>query len=71
MLDVVSNVWLCLFGAQLKQKELGHMQALAEEWRKRDHQREALIKKKVRRSTASETGLMDHMQHKDTSTYRD
>ncbi|XP_058624191.1 centrosomal protein of 120 kDa-like, partial [Onychostoma macrolepis] len=30
----------------LKQKELSHMQALAEEWRRRDHQREALIKKK-------------------------
>ncbi|KAL1268936.1 hypothetical protein QQF64_031225, partial [Cirrhinus molitorella] len=35
-----------LFDNQLKQKELSHMQALAEEWRKRDHQREALIKKK-------------------------
>uniref|UniRef100_A0A8C2KS94 Centrosomal protein of 120 kDa n=1 Tax=Cyprinus carpio TaxID=7962 RepID=A0A8C2KS94_CYPCA len=35
-----------LFCAQLKQKELSHMQALAEEWRKRDLQREALIKKK-------------------------
>lgn len=35
-----------LFDNQLKQKELNHMQALAEEWRKRDHQREALIKKK-------------------------
>uniref|UniRef100_A0A9J8CVC8 Centrosomal protein of 120 kDa n=1 Tax=Cyprinus carpio carpio TaxID=630221 RepID=A0A9J8CVC8_CYPCA len=35
-----------LFDNQLKQKELSHMQALAEEWRKRDLQREALIKKK-------------------------
>nr|XP_055024732.1 centrosomal protein of 120 kDa [Misgurnus anguillicaudatus] len=35
-----------LFDNQLKQKELSHMQALAEEWRRRDHQREALIKKK-------------------------
>ncbi|XP_051950494.1 centrosomal protein of 120 kDa-like [Xyrauchen texanus] len=31
-----------LFDNQLKQKELSHMQALAEEWRKRDHQREVL-----------------------------
>uniref|UniRef100_A0A673HLT8 Centrosomal protein 120 n=1 Tax=Sinocyclocheilus rhinocerous TaxID=307959 RepID=A0A673HLT8_9TELE len=29
-----------LFDNQLKQKELSHMQALAEEWRNRDHQRE-------------------------------
>ncbi|XP_051963834.1 centrosomal protein of 120 kDa-like [Xyrauchen texanus] len=35
-----------VFDNQLKQKELSHMQALAEEWRKRDHQREALFKKK-------------------------
>ncbi|CAM4719851.1 unnamed protein product [Leuciscus chuanchicus] len=35
-----------MFDDQLKQKELSHMQALAEEWRKRDQQREALIKKK-------------------------
>ncbi|KAF7695255.1 centrosomal protein of 120 kDa [Silurus meridionalis] len=35
-----------LFENQLKQKELSHMQALAEEWRKRDREREALVKKK-------------------------
>ncbi|XP_060787860.1 centrosomal protein of 120 kDa isoform X2 [Neoarius graeffei] len=35
-----------LFENQLKQKELSHMQALAEEWRKRDQEREALVKKK-------------------------
>ncbi|XP_027023076.1 centrosomal protein of 120 kDa isoform X1 [Tachysurus fulvidraco] len=35
-----------LFENQLKQKEMSHMQALAEEWRKRDREREALIKKK-------------------------
>ncbi|MEQ2165068.1 hypothetical protein GOODEAATRI_013275 [Goodea atripinnis] len=34
----------CLF--QLRQKELRHMQALAEEWKKRDGEREALVKKK-------------------------
>ncbi|XP_034780574.2 centrosomal protein of 120 kDa isoform X4 [Acipenser ruthenus] len=36
-----------LFENQLKQKELAHMQALAEEWKKRDKEREALVKKKV------------------------
>ncbi|KAF4072204.1 hypothetical protein AMELA_G00260510 [Ameiurus melas] len=35
-----------LFVNQLKQKELSRMQALAEEWRKRDREREALVKKK-------------------------
>ncbi|KAJ8285254.1 hypothetical protein GJAV_G00024690 [Gymnothorax javanicus] len=35
-----------LFDSQLKQKELEHMRALAEEWRKRDREREALVKKK-------------------------
>uniref|UniRef100_A0A8B9RE54 Centrosomal protein 120 n=1 Tax=Astyanax mexicanus TaxID=7994 RepID=A0A8B9RE54_ASTMX len=35
-----------IFDNQLKQKELSHMQALAEEWRKRDREREALVKKK-------------------------
>ncbi|KAM6964859.1 centrosomal protein of 120 kDa [Aplochiton taeniatus] len=35
-----------LFDDQLKKKELSHMQALAEEWRKRDREREGLVKKK-------------------------
>ncbi|KAM3611764.1 uncharacterized protein V6R79_023822 [Siganus canaliculatus] len=35
-----------LFDDQLRKKELNHMQALAEEWRKRDREREALVKKK-------------------------
>ncbi|XP_045890052.1 centrosomal protein of 120 kDa-like [Micropterus dolomieu] len=35
-----------LFGDQLRKKELSHMQALAEEWRRRDREREALVKKK-------------------------
>ncbi|XP_072243359.1 centrosomal protein of 120 kDa [Leuresthes tenuis] len=35
-----------LFDDQLRRKELRHMQALAEEWRKRDGEREALVKKK-------------------------
>uniref|UniRef100_A0A4W3INE4 Centrosomal protein 120 n=1 Tax=Callorhinchus milii TaxID=7868 RepID=A0A4W3INE4_CALMI len=36
-----------LFENQLKQKELAHMQALAEEWKRRDREREVLVKKKV------------------------
>lgn len=38
---------LFFFLWQLKQKELAHMQALAEEWKKRDRERESLVKKKV------------------------
>ncbi|NXM24324.1 CE120 protein, partial [Oxyruncus cristatus] len=36
-----------LFENQLKKKEMVHMQVLAEEWKKRDREREALVKKKV------------------------
>uniref|UniRef100_A0A8C0W4C0 Centrosomal protein of 120 kDa n=1 Tax=Castor canadensis TaxID=51338 RepID=A0A8C0W4C0_CASCN len=36
-----------IFENQLKQKELAHMQVLAEEWKKRDRERESLVKKKV------------------------
>ncbi|XP_008836949.1 centrosomal protein of 120 kDa isoform X1 [Nannospalax galili] len=36
-----------IFENQLKQKELAHMQALAEEWKTRDRERESLVKKKV------------------------
>ena len=32
---------------QLKQKEASYMKALAEEWKKRDREREILMKKKV------------------------
>ena len=32
---------------QLKQKEMMYMKALAEEWKKRDREREVLMKKKV------------------------
>ncbi|XP_056136157.1 centrosomal protein of 120 kDa [Lampris incognitus] len=35
-----------LFDDQLRRKEQSHMQALAEEWKKRDREREALVKKK-------------------------
>ncbi|KAL8203468.1 UNVERIFIED_CONTAM: hypothetical protein K2H54_055030 [Gekko kuhli] len=46
-----------LFEDQLKKKELAHMQALAEEWRKRDREREALVKKKVAEYTVLEGQL--------------
>ncbi|NXL16530.1 CE120 protein, partial [Setophaga kirtlandii] len=36
-----------IFENQLRKKEMIHMQALAEEWKKRDREREALVKKKV------------------------
>ncbi|NXB97625.1 CE120 protein, partial [Orthonyx spaldingii] len=36
-----------IFENQLKKKEIFHMQALAEEWKKRDREREELVKKKV------------------------
>ncbi|XP_017288610.1 centrosomal protein of 120 kDa isoform X2 [Kryptolebias marmoratus] len=35
-----------LFDHQLRRKELRHMQALAKEWRRRDGEREALVRKK-------------------------
>ncbi|XP_059193835.1 centrosomal protein of 120 kDa [Centropristis striata] len=35
-----------LFDDQLRKKELSHMQALAEEWRRRDREREAVVHKK-------------------------
>uniref|UniRef100_A0A8C5H501 Centrosomal protein of 120 kDa-like n=1 Tax=Gouania willdenowi TaxID=441366 RepID=A0A8C5H501_GOUWI len=37
-----------LFDDQLRKKEHRHMQALAEEWRRRDKEREAVVQKKVR-----------------------
>nr|XP_014352195.1 PREDICTED: centrosomal protein of 120 kDa [Latimeria chalumnae] len=46
-----------LFENQLKQKELAHMQALAEEWKRRDREREALVKKKVAEYTVLEEKL--------------
>ncbi|XP_040478470.1 centrosomal protein of 120 kDa isoform X2 [Ursus maritimus] len=46
-----------IFENQLKQKELAHMQALAEEWKKRDRERESLVKKKVAEYTVLEGKL--------------
>ncbi|XP_037365349.1 centrosomal protein of 120 kDa isoform X2 [Talpa occidentalis] len=46
-----------IFENQLKQKELAHMKALAEEWKKRDRERESLVKKKVTEYTILEGKL--------------
>ncbi|XP_036596777.1 centrosomal protein of 120 kDa isoform X2 [Trichosurus vulpecula] len=46
-----------LFENQLKKRELAHMQALAEEWKKRDRERESLVKKKVAEYTILEEKL--------------
>uniref|UniRef100_A0A8C5MXZ6 Centrosomal protein of 120 kDa n=1 Tax=Leptobrachium leishanense TaxID=445787 RepID=A0A8C5MXZ6_9ANUR len=46
-----------LFINELKKKELAHMQALAEEWKRRDREREALVKKKVAEYTILEEQL--------------
>ncbi|XP_068943837.1 centrosomal protein of 120 kDa [Petaurus breviceps papuanus] len=46
-----------LFENQLKKRELAHMQALAEEWKKRDRERESLVKKKVSEYTILEGKL--------------
>lgn len=46
-----------LFDHQLRQKEQSHMQALAEEWRRRDQEREALVRKKELEYTALEEQL--------------
>ncbi|XP_063820288.1 centrosomal protein of 120 kDa isoform X1 [Pseudophryne corroboree] len=46
-----------MFASQLKKKELAHMQVLAEEWKRRDREREALVKKKVAEYTVLEEQL--------------
>ncbi|XP_053329933.1 centrosomal protein of 120 kDa [Spea bombifrons] len=46
-----------LFLNQLKKKELANMQALAEEWKRRDREREALVKKQVAEYKALEEQL--------------
>uniref|UniRef100_A0A8C6SJJ0 Centrosomal protein 120 n=1 Tax=Neogobius melanostomus TaxID=47308 RepID=A0A8C6SJJ0_9GOBI len=46
-----------LFDHQLRQKEQSHMQALAEEWRRRDQEREALLRKKELEYSALEEQL--------------
>ncbi|XP_077147170.1 centrosomal protein of 120 kDa [Ranitomeya variabilis] len=45
------------FTSQLKKKELAHLQVLVEEWKKREQEREALVKKKVADYMAQEEQL--------------
>ncbi|KAM6304354.1 centrosomal protein of 120 kDa isoform 3-T3 [Podargus strigoides] len=54
-----------LFENQLKKKEMAHMQALAEEWKKRDREREALVKKKVAEYTVLEEQLQKTLRDLD------
>ncbi|NXK51188.1 CE120 protein, partial [Chauna torquata] len=54
-----------IFEDQLKKKEMVHMQALAEEWKKRDREREALVKKKVAEYTVLEEQLQKTLRDLD------
>ncbi|XP_031413317.1 centrosomal protein of 120 kDa [Meleagris gallopavo] len=54
-----------IFENQLKKKEMARMQALAEEWKKRDEQREALVKKKVAEYTILEEQLQKTLRDLD------
>ncbi|NXF90713.1 CE120 protein, partial [Eubucco bourcierii] len=54
-----------IFENQLKEKEMAHMQALAEEWKKRDKEREALVKKKVAEYTVLEEQLQKTLRDLD------
>ncbi|XP_025902389.1 centrosomal protein of 120 kDa isoform X3 [Nothoprocta perdicaria] len=54
-----------IFENQLKKKEMAHMQALAEEWKKRDKEREALVKKKVAEYTVLEEQLQKTLRDLD------
>ncbi|XP_068025051.1 centrosomal protein of 120 kDa isoform X1 [Melanerpes formicivorus] len=54
-----------IFESQLKEKEMAHMQALAEEWKKRDREREALVKKKVAEYTVLEEQLQKTLRDLD------
>ncbi|XP_042729851.1 centrosomal protein of 120 kDa isoform X1 [Lagopus leucura] len=54
-----------IFENQLKKKEMARMQALAEEWKKRDEEREALVKKKVAEYTALEEQLQKTLRDLD------
>ncbi|CAI9543594.1 unnamed protein product [Staurois parvus] len=46
-----------IFSSQLKKKELAHLQDLAEQWNRRDKEREAIVKKKVAECTALQEQL--------------
>ncbi|KFQ52422.1 Centrosomal protein of 120 kDa, partial [Nestor notabilis] len=54
-----------IFENQLKKKEMVHMQVLAEEWKKREREREALVKKKVAEYTVLEEQLQKTLRDLD------
>ncbi|NWS49339.1 CE120 protein, partial [Probosciger aterrimus] len=54
-----------IFENQLKEKEMVHMQVLAEEWKKREREREALVKKKVAEYTVLEEQLQKTLRDLD------
>ncbi|NWR67802.1 CE120 protein, partial [Bucorvus abyssinicus] len=54
-----------IFENQLKKKEMAHMQVLAEEWKRRDREREALVKKKVAEYTVLEEQLQKTLRELD------
>ncbi|KAM8984230.1 centrosomal protein of 120 kDa isoform 3-T3 [Ara ararauna] len=54
-----------IFENQLKKKEMVHMQVLAEEWKKREREREALVKKKVSEYTVLEEQLQKTLRDLD------
>ncbi|NWU70940.1 CE120 protein, partial [Pterocles burchelli] len=54
-----------IFENQLKKKEIAHMQALAEEWKKREREREALVKKRVAEYTVLEEQLQKTLRDLD------
>ncbi|NXU57883.1 CE120 protein, partial [Turnix velox] len=56
-LEMWKEVQEDIFENELKKKEMAHMQALAEEWKKRDREREALVKKRVAEYTVLEEQL--------------
>ncbi|NXY42526.1 CE120 protein, partial [Ceuthmochares aereus] len=52
-----------IFENQLKKKEMDRMQELAEEWKKKDRERELLLKKKVVEYAALEEQLQKTLRH--------
>ncbi|NXJ49997.1 CE120 protein, partial [Spizaetus tyrannus] len=64
-LEVWKEMQEDIFENQLKKKEVAHMQALAEEWKKRDREREAVVKKKVAEYTVLEEQLQKTLRDLD------
>ena len=44
----VTTVTLFFFSLQMQQRETSHMKTLADEWKRRDKERELMVKKKVK-----------------------